>query len=270
MNSLRCSNCSFLNFATASACKRCGLPFESSVNDAPAQAEWNPQPYASPETYPQPTADGSSYWEQPSYQPYYPAPPMPKSSGSATVIKVLVAVAVIALVAFLAIPVLLKKKGTNFTNLSWTDYNSPDGKFSMSLPKVPKISERAIPTPFGDAAAHIFDAQISLEGGCMVLYTDYPIQQEDVSEEDIYEMAIQGAANNQRQLAIGTQKFITVNGYKGMEAEMKPGTNTRLKVAGTVRLFWVSPRLYVVLAAGPDTPEFKAVRTRCVDSFRLK
>ena len=268
MNSLRCSNCSFLNFTTASACKRCGLPFESSVPESPAGTEWNSQPDALPEAYPQPTAGGSYYWDQPSYQPYYAAPQMPQRSGSATVIKVMVAVAVIALVAFLAIPVLLKKKGTNFNNLAWTDYNSPDGKFSMSLPKAPKISERLIPTPFGNATAHIVDSQVSLDGGCMVLYTDYPIQQAEVSEEDIYEMAIKGAATSQKQMAIGAQRYITLNGHRGMEVELKPG-NTRLELAGTLRLFWVSPRLYVVLSGGPDSAEFKAVRTRCIDSFKL-
>lgn len=269
MNSLRCTNCSFLNFATASACKRCGLPFESSINETPAEMHWGAPPYASPENYPQPNADGSYFWDQSSSQPYYVPPPPARSSGAATVIKVSVALAVISLVAFLAIPVLLKNKRANFTNLSWTDYSSPDGKFSVSLPVAPKISERPIPTPFGNAEAHIVDAQVSIDGGCMVLYTDYPLQQANVSEEEIYEMAVRGAASSQKQMAIGAQKYITLDGHRGMEVELKPG-NTRLKLTGTLRLFWVSPRLYVLLAGGPETAEFEAVQARCLDSFRLK
>ena len=269
MNHLRCSNCSLLNFATADACKRCGLPFNSSPDESSTGTEWNPPPSAFPEYYAQPTAAEAYLWNQPPFQPGYTPPPMAKSSDKSTVIKVCVALALVALIAFLAVPVLLKNRRTKFTNLSWTDYTSPDGKFSVTLPMAPKISERAIPTPFGNASAHMVDAQISLDGGCMVLYTDYPIQQAKVSEEDIYEMAVKGAASSQKQMIIGAQKFITVNGHRGYEAELIPG-NTRLKLAGTLRLFWVSPRLYVVLAGGMDTEEFKAVRTRCLDSFRLK
>lgn len=268
MNSLRCPNCAFLNFATASACKRCSLPFGSSPDEAPAQTNWNPQPYAPNDNYPLPTEGGSYFWDQPSFQPGFTPPPVAKSSGASTVIKVFVALAVIALVTFVAVPLLLKSKRNNFKNLTWSDYNSPDGRFSISLPMAPKISERAIPTPFGNTTAHVVDAQVSLDGGCMVLYTDYPIQQ-NISEEDIYEMAIKGAATSQKQMTIGAQKFITLNGHRGMEVELKPG-ESRVALAGTLRLFWISPRLYIVLSGGPETPEFKAVQTRCMESFKLK
>jgi hypothetical protein len=266
VNSLRCLNCSFLNFATATACKRCGLPFEPSVDTSSAGAEWDSQ--TSSAIYPPPPADNSHLWGQPTYQPAYVPHSMAKSSDASLVIKIFVAVAVIGLVAFLSIPVLLKNKRANFTNLNWTQYDSPDGKFSVSLPVAPKISERAIPTPLGNAQSRMLEAQVTIDGGCMVLYADYPVQQSDVSEEEVYEMAVQGAAGKQRKMVIGAQKKITLDGYQGMELELKPG-DTTLKVTGSMRLFWVSPRLYVVGTGGPDTAEFKAVQARCLDSFRL-
>ena len=260
-------NCSFLNFATASVCKRCNLPFNSSADESAAETAWTPQPYASPDNYPQPNASGSYFWDQPSFQPGFTPPPMPKSSGGSKA-RVIVLVAVLALLALPALPVILKNKRTSFNNLSWTNYNSPDGKFSMSLPSAPKLSERAIPTPFGNATAHIVDSPVSLDSGCMVLYTDYPVQRL-VSEEDIYEMAIKGAATSQKQMTVGAQKFITLGRHRGMEVELKPG-NAGVQLAGTLRLFWISPRLYIVLAGGPESAESKAFQTKCLDSFQLK
>lgn len=267
MNSLRCTNCSFLNFATASACKRCGLPF-ASADESPAQADWNLQPTSAPQTYPQPAADGSYFWDQPPYHPAYTIPPPPKSSGAATAIKVLVAMAVVALLAFVAIPVLLKNKKTNFNNLSWNEFRSPDGKFSISLPVDPVISKRVIPTPFGNAQAHKLEAEVSKDSGCMLMYADYPQADSEASEEDVYQMALQGASSGQKQLVIGAQKYVTLDGYKGIEAELNP-TNPTLKVTGAIRMFWVSPRLYIIVAGGPNTTEFKAVQSRCMESFRL-
>jgi hypothetical protein len=262
MNNLRCPNCSFLNFATASDCKRCGLPFNSPTNEASTGTEWNMQPPAFPAYPPPPTAAEAYLWNQPPFQPGFTPPPMMKKSGGSKA-RVIILGAVLAFLVLSAVPMLLKNKRSNFKNLSWSEYNSPDGKFSMSLPMSPKISERAIPTPFGNATAHIVDAQVSLDGGCMVLYTDYPVQ-EKVSEEDI-----KGAATSQKQMTIGAQKFITLNGHRGMEVELKPG-ESRGALAGTLRLFWISPRLYIILAGGPETPEFKAVQTRCMDSFQFK
>jgi hypothetical protein len=268
MNSLRCSNCAFLNFATASACKRCGLPFEAS-----AETDWNSQSYALQESYPppypQPTEGGSYFWDQPSYRPNYAPPPVAVKSGASTVIKVFVALAVVALLAFLAIPMLLKSKQTDFSNLTtWNEFRSPDGKFSIQLPVAPKISERVIPTPFGNAQAHVLEAEVSKDGGCMMLYADYPIER-TMSEDEIYGMAIQGATSRQRMMAVGAQKYIMLeSGHRGMEAELKP-TDSKLKVTGGVRMFWVSPRLYVIAAGGPNSADFKAVQARCFESFRL-
>lgn len=267
MSTLRCVNCSFLNFATASACKRCGLSFESSA-ETDAVTQWNEQPYASPETYPQPNEGGSYFWDQPSYQPTYAPPPMVKSSGVSTLVKVFVAVALVALVAFVAIPVLLKSTKTDFTKLSWSEVRSPDGKFSVSLPSTAKISERVIPTPFGNAQARKFEAEISKEAGCMLLYADYPDEFRRVPEDNIYQAALQGASGRKEMAVVGAQKYITVDGYRGMEAELKP-SDPSLKITGGARLFWVAPRLYVIGAGGPDTAEFKAVQTRCLESFRL-
>jgi hypothetical protein len=266
MNSLRCSNCALLNFATADTCKRCGMPFNAAAETV--EAEWDSQAFAPSENQPQPTEGNSNFWDQPSYRPsYVPPPPVSAGSGGPRVLRILIAFAIIAAVSGLALPVLLKKK-SDFSNLSWVDYKSSDNKFSVSLPVAPKISEQSIPSPFGNAQAYVLEADVSKAGGCMLMYADYPAHQINVSEDTLYDMAIQGATRRQTILAVGARRYITLDGHRGVEIQLTP-TDPKMKVIATSRIFWVPPRLYVMVAGGPETSEFKAVQTRCLDSFRL-
>lgn len=261
MNSLKCSNCSLTNFATASACKRCGLPFDSA-----AGTEWDSQPYAPSETYPPPTEGGSFFWDQPSYQPSYAPPPMPAASSGKKVIGVFVALAVLSLVAFVAIPKLLKAKTTDFTNLSWSEYRSPDGTFTISLPGTPKETVLNQATVVGNVQVHAIDTEVGKGAGCAVMHADYPILK-NVSEETLYDQTLKAMAG--RADAIGARRYITHDGRKGIEVELKPRALRSTEATGIARLFWTAPRLYIVLTSGPDTAEFKAVQTRCLDSFRF-
>ncbi len=273
MNSLRCSNCDFLNFVAVGACKRCGLPFDSSVA-ADAGTDWNPQPHASPGTNPQPNENGSFFWDQPqlqpSYQPnYYPPTSVSAGSGNAKLVRILILVAILVVVAVGAIPMLLKSGKSEFSNLSWYEYQSPDKKFSVSLPVTPKIYERTIPSPFGEAKAQAVEAGVGKEGGCMLVAADYPVVNPKMSEEAIYDMAIKGATRTNRVLGLGMRKDIMLFGHKGVEVQLLSKDPERSFV-GSARIFWVSPRLYVMATGGPDTPEFRAVHTRCLESFRIQ
>jgi hypothetical protein len=261
MNSLRCSNCSLVDFATASACKRCGMPFDST-----AAAEWDARPPAQSAAQPQPNE--SYFWDQPSYRPNYEPPPTPASSVGRKIIALLVVVAVVGLVTFIAIPKLLKKS-SEFKNLSWTEYKSPDGTFSVSLPAAPKETQMSIPSAFGNAQAHILEASVSKAGGCMVMYAQYPSINPNVSEETIYDMAVAGATRRQTTMKLGARRYITHEGHRGVEVDLS-SADAKLSAVGGVRIFWVSPRLYVLGAGGPNTEEFKAVQARCFNSFRLQ
>ncbi len=271
MNSLRCSNCDFLNFVAVGACKRCGLPFEES-NGAEAGTNWNHQPTASHETYPQPNEGGSFFWDQPqpAYQSnYYPSAPAPAGSGSAKIVRVLILVAILVTAGVVGIPKLLMRGKSEFSNLSWHEYQSPDKKFSVSLPVTPKTYERTIPSPFGDAKAQAVEAAIGKDGGCMLIAADYPAVNSKMSEEAIYDMAIKGATRTNRVLGLGQRKDILLFGHKGVEVQLLSQDPERSFV-GSARIFWVSPRLYVMATGGPDTAEFRAVHTRCLDSFRIQ
>ncbi|HEY0377097.1 MAG TPA: hypothetical protein VGC87_09075 [Pyrinomonadaceae bacterium] len=265
MNSIRCSNCALLNFETASVCKRCGLPF-----NADAEAAGGAQYYAPPaESYPPPAEGNSYFWDQPNHQPNYvpPPPPSSSSSGGKRLVGLVIILAVAALVGFVAVPRLLKPK-VDFANLAWAEYKSPDGKFSITMPSAPKDRSVSRMTPIGNVQGHLLESDVSRDGGCMMAYADYPVEHLDVSEEKMYDYAVQGALAQQRELSLGSRKFITLDGYRGLEVELKP-SSANVMATATGRIFWVPPRMYVVMAGGLDTPEFKAMQTRCLDSFHI-
>jgi hypothetical protein len=271
MNTLRCSNCDFLNFVAVGACKRCGLPFDSSVG-ADAGTDWNPQPYVSPETGPQPNENGSFFWDQPqpTYQPNYyaPAPAPAYATGNGKMVRTLILLAILGVLAALAIPVILKGKKTDYANLNWYEHKSPDNRYSISLPGTPKMTQRTVPSPFGNAQAQAFESAIGNDGGCMLLVADYPDASSKMSEDTIYDMAIKGATRTKRTLAIGERKFITLDGHRGVELVLH-SEDPKYTIIGSLRVFWVAPRMYVVGTGGPDTEEFRAVQKRCLDSFKI-
>ena len=269
MNSIRCSNCSLLNFDTATSCKRCGLPFNSEV-----EAGDDAQQYAPAESYPPPPAEGNSYfWDQPNYQPNYFPPPLPPSSSSSSGRKVLgvaVLLALLSLVSFVAIPKILKPRKANLSNLSWSDYKSSDGSFSVTLPTAsPKETRVSQPTPVGNIQVNMVLAEIDRDSACMVMYADYPMMGK-VSEEMLYEQTLKSMESaDAQQLAPSSRKFITQDGHRGIEAEFKPAMLKRIDAKARARMFWVAPRLYLVMSGGPETPEFDTVSNRCLDSFKF-
>jgi hypothetical protein len=263
VNSLRCDNCSYLNSAIDSACKSCGVAIDS----APG-AKCDVQFDASREVNAQTLEGGAFYGEQPLNHSGYVPPPLSKRAGVSTAIKILIVLSVVAFISLLAIPQFSRQKRSDFKNLSWADYQSPDGKFSISFPTAPKVSEMTVPTPLGNVQTHIIESEISKSGGCMLVYSDYPAERMSISEEALYDMAVKKVAARPGMMVVGTQRFVTLGGHKGMEVNLKP-TDSKAALIGAARMFWVSPRLYIIFVGGPDTAEFKAVHARCFDSFRL-
>lgn len=263
MKSTRCSNCSLINFVTESVCKRCGTALEFA-----AEQEWDSRPHSSSESHGRPLEGESPYWDQPSYTGGYSAQKAPSNSMAPKLVKALVVLAVASLVAFVAVPALLRLNKPDLADLTWNEYQSPDGKFSVSLPIVPKENSMSQSTPLGPLQVHVLTADVSKDGGCVLLYADYPVERINMSEETLYNQAIEGAIRRQNKLVIGARRYVTLDGFRGLEVELKPA-DPKLMMSALARVFWVAPRLYLVMGGGPDTAEYKALQNRCLDSFRL-
>jgi hypothetical protein len=102
----------------------------------------------------------------------------------------------------------------------------------------------------------------------MVMVADYPAVNPNISEDTIYDMAIQGATRTKRTLGLGARKYVTLDGHRGVEVELH-STDPKYTIIGSARIFWVSPRMYLVATGGPDTADFRAVHNRCLDSLKI-
>ncbi len=267
MNSIRCSNCSLLNFDTAGSCKRCGMPFDSQAEHADGMHDFAPQ-----QQYPQQAEGNPYFWDQPQYQPsYIPPHPAPAPSGAGKLIAgVVVALAALSLVAFVAIPRLLKPAKVDVASLSWREYKAPDGSFTVSLPGEPKVMELNQPTPSGPAKVRAVITEIGRDGACMVMSAEYP-QLSKFSEDVLYEQTLRNmeSRGSTKQATLGTRRFIMHDGHRGLEVEFKPKGPDAPDASGRVRLFIVTPKVYVVLSGGPESPEFAPVIDRCLNSFKF-
>lgn len=269
MNSIRCSNCSLLNFDTAGSCKRCGQPFDGHAEQADEPQHYAPQQH-SPQDYSQPAEGNSYFWDQPQYQPsYIPPRPAPAPSGAGKIIALVVAaLASLSLVAFVAIPRLIGRKTVDPASLSWREYKSPDGSFTVSMPGEPKEMQLNQPTPTGTAKVRAVMTEVGRDDGlCMVMSAEYP-QLSKVSEDMLYEQTLKNMeGRNTARAILGARKFIEHDGRRGIEVEFTP--KGKEGATGRVRLFIVPPKVYVVLSGGPEGPEFAPVIDRCLNSFKF-
>jgi hypothetical protein len=263
MNSNRCVNCGFLNFTSASACKRCRAAFDEAPSVEPFQQS---DPYAANW---QGGYEMAAPWPQPAYQPaYFPTPiaALParsKTSGANVLLWVLLcgAIAVAAGIGFL-----WKFNKAASANNTWQEYQAPDNSFSISMPTKPQESTQNV---VGDIQMHSLTGNMNRDGFYGVAYADYPATNASkVAPNAVLDAAAQGAASNSGARII-SKKSITLSGYPGLETDMEAPQDTG---GGRVacRIFWVAPRIYIVCAGGPESSSVYTSRARFLDSFRFK
>jgi hypothetical protein len=175
----------------------------------------------------------------------------------------------LSLIAFVAIPRLLGRKTVDPASISWREYKSPDGSFSVSMPGEPKEMQLTQPTPAGPAKVRAVMSEIGRDGACMVMSAEYP-QLSKVSEDMLYEHTLKTMeTRGTKSATLGTRKFIMHDGHRGLEVEFKPKGPGAPDATGRMRLFIVTPRVYLVMSGGPETPEFATVIDKCLDSFKF-
>lgn len=263
MNTHRCTNCGFLNFAAASACKRCRTVFDETPSTETNQS-------ASYQSNWQGGYEMAAQWPQPAYQaPYYPSPvaALPirsKNVGANTLLWVLLcgAIVVAAAVGFL-----WKFNKPSSANYTWQEVQSQDNSFSISMPTKPVEATQNLKP---DLQLHTLTGDMKRDGFYGIAYADYPSDSSKVPANFILDNAAQGAANNSGAV-ISSKKSITLSGYPGLETDMEVPTS-QVPGGGRVacRIFWVSPRIYIVCAGGPESASVYSSRTKFLDSFKLK
>ena len=257
MNSTRCSSCSFLNFATAETCKRCGAPLGAASEAGCEQ----------PQSYSQPASGAFDSHSYTPYQPYYSySPGASTSRGKGGWVVVL---AILALLAIVAVPFVLRNRKTDPASMNWRDYQAPDGSFSISLPAAPKEMNMSQQTPTGTMQVHMLQAEVNKDAAGMVMYADLPANTPPPPLNLVADQVAQKMANGNQMFTVTAYRNISLGSYQGIEIDLKTSSSSPISGTGVCRLYWVPPRLYVLGIGGADSVDVSAFKARFFDSFKL-
>jgi len=156
------------------------------------------------------------------------------------------------------------------TDSGWRLYESKNGGYKITFPKVPIESENAIDTEIGQLNLY----STTCEGSdantmCMSAYIDYPdslINTETTNLEEFYTNVINDSARgiNGKVLEI---KNIKLNDIEGREVKMGIGEHD-IPILSTMRIFLVASRVYMIQAVTAEE-NIDALTKRFLDSFQL-
>ena len=267
MTNIRCSNCGFLNFAEAASCKRCKAIFEE-----PPAADISQQFTQFP-----PALQGGyqavAQWPQQAFQPsYFPTPiaPLPCASKNGATNAVLWTLLSLTITIALGIGFIWRFAKPSPTITGWQEYTAQDGSFTVQMPTKPYESEESEATPAGQLQTHVMMGSMQEKGIYIVAYTDYPNASNKISTDMLLDFAAQGAVNNSGATML-SKKSIMLDGYQGIEVEMDvPPSKIPGGGKATCRIYWASPRIYILFVGGSTSSGVYESRNKFLDSFKLK
>lgn len=259
MTSIRCSQCSLVNFTTASTCKRCGTPL--AIEE---MTDWETNPHNHDTAYTPPTDGWSSVQTQLPPQTYYASTHPVSDSRSKKTIGIVV-IAILCVVAVISIPLYLKSgKAMDSVSYNWRDYSPDDVSFSISMPGEPKHATMGR----GGLQMHMTTVELGKHNAFAVMYADLPPAAMNLPVDRIFDAALESMKRRQEMIVL-SRKEISLEGHTGMELGLKPPASAGAVGTGVCRIYWIPPRLYIIAAGGPDSPEQSAAKTRFLDSFKL-
>ncbi|HEX8921191.1 MAG TPA: hypothetical protein VF766_06915 [Pyrinomonadaceae bacterium] len=267
MHSLRCSNCSFLNFGSDPNCKRC----KATLNASSEVPETNYFGGYAPNL--QPDYQTASDYSQTAYQPqYFPTPvsPLPRTSKHGGTNAVLLSLLGVVVAVAAGLGVLWKFGKPTSTTLSWQEYKAEDGSFTVEMPTKPVEDVVGQETSLGTLDTHTIAGNMGRDGIYVVAYTDFPVDATKVPASRILDGAAQGTVKNSGATMV-SKKDITLDGYPGLEIEMTvPPSQVPGGGLAVCRIYWAAPRMYVMLVGGAESSEVYRDRAKFLDSFKLQ
>jgi hypothetical protein len=263
MDSIRCDNCSLLNFATSSVCKRCGAPLGSAEGE-----QFQAQQFASSENYSGQTDFTSSSEFTGQYPRYFEHSTALPDSQQGKSIKV-VLIALICLVAVIGVPWYLKYSSkTEFTDISWRVFKPEDGSFSILMPAEPQCKNASVMTQEGTRFTTMCTHDTEGGTGFAVGYAQYPSVPSDTRVDLLFDEAVNGMSDT-GEMTVLSRKKLMLDGHQAVELEVVPSSKNKLGEKGMFRIYWAPPRMYIFGIGGPDSAAAAAARIKYLDSFKL-
>ncbi|MBX7219565.1 MAG: zinc ribbon domain-containing protein [Blastocatellia bacterium] len=181
-------------------------------------------------------------------------------NGSGLAITGMIVNGLLAGLVFFMLPVLgireLKDAGKlGTTELVWKDVANEDGKYRVKMPVPPVERVEKRPSAIGDLYFFANEVDLKRQGYCGVWYTFYPVVGMKVPVDKLLDGAVEGALKSSGAKLV-ERKPITLGTFQGAEVTMIPPADKVGEGARSVtRLYWVPPRLYMLMVAGYDNPK---------------
>ena len=146
-------------------------------------------------------------------------------------------------------------------------YTSPEGRYTILLPKQPNLSTQQISAPDGSPIPQYMAMVADGNGMLMVAYFDY---QSDVvfsldKGRDGMISAIKGTLLDEHSMSLG--------GAPGRQIKVAATTEQGFEFIDRARFYDVKPRVYVLQCIFPKSMDSAAIAERCdqfFDSFRVR
>lgn len=146
-------------------------------------------------------------------------------------------------------------------------YSSPDGRYTVLLPKQPNLSTQQISAPDGSPIPQYLAMVADGMGMLMIGYFDYA---SDITfsldkGRDGMVNAIKGTLLDEHSLSLG--------GHPGRQIKVSAKTEQGLEFIDRARFYDVKPRVYVLQCIFPRSMDSASIAERCeqfFDSFRVR
>ncbi|MGF1603125.1 MAG: hypothetical protein ACFCU8_14095 [Thermosynechococcaceae cyanobacterium] len=162
-----------------------------------------------------------------------------------------------------------KPESKKVGGLSWQDFSSVPGRYTVSIPGKPKEQTRKVPIPNGTQLdLNLANVEVS-DAAYLVSYLDYPADLlGKVEPQKLLTQSLQGAVKNSIQGEITKQEETTINGVPCRRFAAKG--KVKAKDASAEGIFCLQDsRLYQVLAIGETKDVFPETAEEFLSSFKI-
>ncbi|MGF1491471.1 MAG: hypothetical protein ACFBSC_03250 [Microcoleaceae cyanobacterium] len=151
----------------------------------------------------------------------------------------------------------------------WQPFTSEAGNFSILMPQVaPDALEAREADEFGQVMARTQEETIAYG----VFYANLPMPAESLAEEEVDQVlnaAVEGFIEDWETKNLISERKVMLDNSQG---EKFPGKEVEIEGSEglfKLRLYWVNPRLYLLLVGSQSPEQFPADSDQFLDSFQL-
>lgn len=126
--------------------------------------------------------------------------------------------------------------------VEWSKVDSPEGRFSVVMPKKPETGVRDVDTAVGKLALHTFGTSNGT-GQFMISYADYPEAPQPGTAQEAVLDGVRGGVLKGLNAELTSEIKVAIKGNPGRELRMKKVTEGT-EVVFSWKMFLVGRRLY--------------------------